>query len=59
MKKVRFLMDYRGKLTGEIFYTKGEVAEFEAGVAAALVEDKRAEYVNEKATKTAPAQSAG
>jgi len=46
MTKVKFLMDYRGKLTGEQFYQEGETAEFEEAVAAELVERKRAKYAS-------------
>lgn len=42
MKDVRFVVDYRGQHTGEVFYTAGTVARFTDGVAAALVADGRA-----------------
>lgn len=50
MQKVRFLQDYRGELTLEFFYQCGEEVDFPADVAAALVENKRAEYVAEEST---------
>jgi hypothetical protein len=43
MVKVRFLQDFRGKLTSEIFYLSGTVAEFEAATAQALLDEKRVE----------------
>lgn len=46
MTKVRFLQDYRGQYTGEVFYTTGTVAPFPFAVASALVEDGRAEYID-------------
>lgn len=52
MKKVRFIVDYRGVLTGEIFYEAGRVAEFEDGRAARLVKDGRARYVRTRSKKT-------
>lgn len=45
MQNVRFLVDFRGRLTDEKFYTVGTVAPFSNTVAASLVEDRRAEYV--------------
>ena len=43
MVKVKFLQDFRGKLTKEIFYMAGTVAEFDAATAQALLDEKRAE----------------
>ena len=43
MVKVRFLQDFRGKLTSEIFYLSGTVAEFDAATAQALLDEQRAE----------------
>ena len=43
MVKVKFLQDFRGKLTKEIFYVAGTVAEFDAATAQALLDEKRAE----------------
>jgi len=42
---VRFLVDFRGKLTREHFYRAGEEAEFEDAVAEALVSQGWAEHV--------------
>ena len=47
-KLVKFLQDYRGQHTGEVFYTVGTVARFSTDVAAALVEDGRAEYATDE-----------
>ena len=43
MVKVKFLQDFRGKLTKEIFYLAGTVAEFDAATAQALLDEQRAE----------------
>ena len=43
MIKVKFLQDFRGKLTKEIFYVAGTVAEFDAATAQALLDEQRAE----------------
>ena len=43
MVKVKFLQDFRGKLTKEIFYLAGTIAEFDASVAQALLDEKRVE----------------
>ena len=43
MVKVKFIQDFRGKLTSEIFYLAGTVAEFDAATAQALLDEKRAE----------------
>ena len=42
MVKVKFLQDFRGKLTKEIFYVAGTVAEFDAATAQALLDEQRA-----------------
>jgi len=42
MVKVKFLQDFRGKLTKEIFYVAGTVAEFDAATAQALLDENRA-----------------
>lgn len=39
---VKFLQDYRGKLTKETFFRAGETAEFTADVAERLIADGRA-----------------
>ena len=43
MVKVKFLQDFRGRLTREIFYVAGTVAEFDAATAQALLDEQRAE----------------
>lgn len=43
MVKVKFLQDFRGKLTNEHFYLTGEIAEFDAATAQSLFDEKRAE----------------
>ncbi len=43
--RVQFLVDYRGKLTQENYYTAGAVVEFDAGTAQALVDEGRAEML--------------
>jgi hypothetical protein len=40
--RVQFLVDYRGKLTREDYYTAGAVAEFEPAIAQALIDEGRA-----------------
>lgn len=44
-KKVKFLQDFRGKETNEVFYTQGQEAEFPDHVAELLVKDGRVEIV--------------
>ena len=36
---VRFLRDYRGRLTGERFYLAGQVADIDDGAAQAIIEE--------------------
>lgn len=43
--RVQFLVDYRGKLTKENYYTAGAVAEFDAATAQALIDEGRAAAV--------------
>ena len=45
MIKVRFLTDYRGVLTREVFYTAGEVVEFDDVMAEDLLVAGRVERV--------------
>ena len=45
MTEIRFLADFRGKLTKEIFYTAGTVASIESGAAVQIVELGFAELV--------------
>lgn len=42
MTDVKFVVDYRGQYTGEVFYPAGTVATFTDGVAAGLIADGRA-----------------
>lgn len=49
--KIKFLVDYRGRETGENFYQKGEVADLEPEGATFLIQDHRAVAV--KAPKPA------
>lgn len=54
--RVQFLVDYRGKLTQENYYTAGMVVEFDAGTAQALVDEGRAvPVVHEPAPEITPA----
>ena len=41
--EIVILQDFRGKLTKEIFYVAGTVAEFDAATAQALLDEQRAE----------------
>lgn len=53
--KIKFLMDYRGKLTSELYFQKGDVVEDVEGVnAAGLVADGRAVEVKPKVAKATP-----
>lgn len=45
LAKVCFLVDFRGKLTNEIYYLAGSTVEFDSGVASQLVNEGRAVYV--------------
>jgi hypothetical protein len=47
MPKVKFLQDFQGKETGEIFYKLGQVADLPDHMTAILVADRRAELVKE------------
>ena len=44
--RVQFLVDYRGKLTRENYYTAGTVVEFDAATAQALIDEGRATEVS-------------
>ena len=55
MMRVQFLVDFRGKLTGEIFYQAGETAEFAPAAAQALIDEGRAVLVPEPTPEIAPA----
>ena len=48
MVEVKFLADYRGVLTGELFFKAGDVVEFDVHAAEKLVEAGRAEHLPEK-----------
>ena len=56
--QVQFLVDFRGKLTGEIFYRAGETAEFAPATAQALIDEGRAVLVPDVTPEIAPAQPA-
>ena len=45
--KVRFLVDFRGKLTNEVFYTAGSEADINISAATLLVEEERAVMVEQ------------
>jgi hypothetical protein len=45
MPKVRFLQDFRGKETREVFYLKGQEVELDGGMAERLLADRRVELV--------------
>lgn len=40
--KLKFLQDFQGRETKEIFYVKGQEVDFDAEIAAVLVRDNRA-----------------
>ena len=46
--KIRFLQDYRGKHTAEVYFTAGTEEVFDDKIAAALIADGRAEEVVRK-----------
>lgn len=54
-KKIKFLQDYRGTLTAEAFFEKGDVDVFDASVADQLIAANRATEV--KASKSAGSQN--
>ena len=54
MMQVQFLVDFRGKLTKEIFYRAGETAEFAPATAQALIDEGRAVSVPEPAPQPTP-----
>ena len=56
--RVQFLVDYRGKLTRENYYTAGTVVEFEPATAQALIDEGRAVRVVLPSPETAPAAPA-
>jgi hypothetical protein len=47
MPKVKFLQDFQGRETSEIFYKLGQVADLPDHMTAILVADRRAELVKE------------
>jgi hypothetical protein len=47
MPKVKFLQDFQGKETGEVFYKAGQVADLSDYGATLVVKDGRAEFVQE------------
>lgn len=52
--RVRFLMDFRGKLTREQFFLTGEEGEFPDQIAQTLIDDRRAEAVVPEAPQQPP-----
>lgn len=54
--KVRFLVDFRGKLTNEVYYLAGSTVEFSSGVAGQLVAEGRAVYVETEEVTEEPAE---
>ena len=48
MKAIRFLQDYRGKLTAEVHFTAGTEDVFDDKIASALIDAGRAEEVVRK-----------
>ena len=57
--RVCFLVDYRGRLTRENYYTAGAVVEFDDATAQALIDEGRAVAVAPEPTpEIAPAQPA-
>lgn len=53
MVRVKFLQDFRGKLTKERFYLTGEIAEFDGQVAQALLDEKRVTLAEVEETEEA------
>ncbi len=47
MRKVKFLTDFRGRETNEVYYIKDSIVELEDSVALRLIEDKRAVLVDD------------
>lgn len=56
--KVCFLVDFRGKLTNEIYYLAGSTVELDNGVASQLVSEGRAVYVESEEVTEEPAEPA-
>ena len=54
MAKVKFLQDFRGVETGEVYYKKGDIGEVEDEWLERLVQDKRAVIVDEPKPKPKP-----
>lgn len=60
--KIKFLTDFRGIETHEIFYQYGEVVDFDPETAARLVHDGRAELIEPEpapAVEDAPKRAKG
>jgi len=53
--RVQFLVDFRGKLTRENYYTAGMVVEFDDVTALALIGEERAVALADPAPEPAPA----
>lgn len=54
--KIKFLADFRGRLTREVFYGAGEIAGFSATIAAELVGLGVAQYAEPPALEARPIQ---
>lgn len=56
MVRVKFLQDFRGKLTNEQYYQAGDIAEFDAETAQSLFDERRAEpaEIDEEVTESKP-----
>lgn len=52
--KIKFLSDFRGRLTRERFYQEGEVAEFDAATAAQIIALGRAIPAEPPAAEPSP-----
>lgn len=52
--KIKFLHDFRGRETGEQYYTAGQVVEIDDQTAARLIADKRAEEVKDEQPEQTP-----
>ncbi len=55
---VRFLVDFRGKLTNEVFYQQGSEADINISAAALLVEQERAAYIKAEEVTEEPTETA-
>jgi len=58
MSKVKFLQDFQGVETNNVFYLRGQVVDVSEGVASRCVADGRAENTTEDLTAPEPAAPA-